>query len=804
VLASRPGFTLAAVLSLALGLGLNIAIFTLINTLLLEPLPVRDPGRVVTVYTSDFSGPRFGTSSYPDLQDFRASNTALDGLAAYTIRPLSLTRGDQTSRVFAELVSPDFFRVAGADAQIGRTFDDDLAGMGAAPVVVLGARFWERVFAADPQIVGKTVQLNGALFTVIGVMPPRFTGMLHGLTADLWVPATAQPQIAPGDDYLTSRGSREFFVLGRLREGASIDQARAQFDVIAQRLQAANHDRWTDVHNEGRRITVLSERDSRLPPQVLGGVTAFLGLLLGLVFLVLLVACANVAGLLLARAVARRREMAIRLSLGANRARLIRQLLTEGLLIAIAGGALGILIAAWTMEGIAAFRPPVALPTMAAFAIDARVVLFALGLSLFTNVLFGLAPAWQSAKPDLVPALRGHNPTIGRRRRVTLRGALVVLQVACSLLLLVIAGLFVRSLQRAREIDLGFQPRGILTLSLDLGKRKQANGEQFYAQVRDRVSHLPGVQGATFARMLPLGLGGSRSGIAPEGYQPAPGEDMEVHINWVGPDYFSVMGIAIAQGRQFEAHDVATAPKVVMVNDAFVARYWPGQQALGKTIGYGRNNSSPMRVVGVVRNSKLLSLNDRGTPTFYVPTTQAYRTDTILHVKTTADAAAIVPLIRRELRALDATVPVFDIQMLEDAIAIQLVPIRLAATLLGAAGVLGLVLAAIGLFGIIAQTVAQRTREIGIRMALGANRDDVVRMIVLRGLWLTAAGAAIGLVLAALASQLAAAFIFGVSAHDPLTFALVPVLLIGVALIASYLPARRAARINPTDALRYD
>jgi predicted permease len=804
VLASRPGFTIAAVLSLAFGLGLNIAIFTLINALLLEPLPVRDPGRVVTIYTSDFSGPRFGGSSYADLEDFRAGNTALEAVAAYTVRPLSMTRGDHTQRVFAELVSPDFFRVVGADAQIGQTFNEDMARVGAAPVVVLGARFWTRVFGADPQIIGKPVQLNGAVFTVVGVMPARFTGMFHGLAVDLWVPATAQAQIAPGDDYLTRRGSRGFLSIGRLREGASIDQARAQFEVIAQRLQTAYHDRWTDVHNERRHITVLSERESRLPPQVLGGVTAFLSLLLGLVFLVLLVACANVAGLLLARAVARRREMAIRLSLGASRFRLVRQLLTEGLLIAMAGGVLGVLIAAWTMEGVVAYRPPIGLPILAEFSIDTRVLLFAVGLSLLTNVIFGLAPALQSAKPDLLPALQGHTPTLGVRRRVTLRGALVVLQVAFSLLLLVIAGLFVRSLQQAHAIDLGFQPRGILTLSLDLGRREQASGQQFYAQVLDRVSHLPEVHGATFARMVPLGLGGARSGIRPEGYQPSPGEDMEVHINWVGPAYFSMMGIPVAQGRQFDAHDGPTAPKVVMVNDAFVARYWPGQSALGKTIGWGRDGGTPMQVVGVVRNSKLLSLNDQGTPTFYVPTTQTYSTDAILHVKTTADAAAIVPLIRQELRALDPAVPIFDIQMMEEAIAIQLLPIRVAAMLLGAAGLLGIALATIGLFGIVAQIVAQRTREIGIRMALGADRQDVVRMIVLRGLWLAAIGAAVGLGLAAVFSQLAAAFIFGIGAHDPLTFTLVPVLLIGIALIASYLPARRAARINPTDALRYD
>jgi macrolide transport system ATP-binding/permease protein len=808
LLIARPGFTIAAILSLALGLGLNIAIFTLINTLLLEPLPVRDPGRMVMVYTSDFSGPPYGSSSYLDAQDFRAGNSALDGLAAFAIQPLSMSRGSETRRVFAEVVSPDYFRVAGVDAQLGRTFDErEAANPASASVAVLGERFWRRVFGADPSIIGKPIQLNGALFTVIGVLPARFPGMVRGLAMDIWVPATADAQLSPGSTTLTSRGSRQWFLFGRMRDGATIEQVRAQFAVIAPRLQSAYRDAWTDVRGERRRITVLSEREARLPPQLLGSVSAFLALLLGLVFLVLLVACANIAGLLLARAIARRREMAIRLSLGASRVRIVRQLLTESVLVAIAGGVLGILFAAWAMDVIASFRPPLPIPVLTEFAIDTRVLLFAIGLSLLTSIFFGMIPAWQSARPDLLPALQGRAPLIGGRRRVNLRGALVVLQVAFSLLLLVIAGLFVRSLQQAHRIDLGFNPRDILTMTIDLGRRDEVNGQQFYAEALERISHLPTVQSATYARRIPLGLGGSRSSIRPQGYEPAPGEDMEVQINWVGPAYFALMGIPVRDGREFATQDTRTAPPVVMVNEAFVARYWPGQHALGKTItwgGRGRSDRPPMQVVGIVKNSKLLSLSDEGTPTFYIPTTQRYSSETILHVKTTAEAAAIVPAIRQELRALDPALPIFDVQLLEDAVAIQLVPIRLGATLLGAAGVLGMALAAIGLFGIIAQTVAQRTREIGIRIALGAERRDVLRMIVLRGLWLTGIGTAIGLALAALSSRFAAAFIFGISAHDPLTFVLVPILLAGIALAASYVPARRAARINPTDALRYD
>jgi macrolide transport system ATP-binding/permease protein len=469
---------------------------------------------------------------------------------------------------------------------------------------------------------------------------------------------------------------------------------------------------------------------------------------------------------------------------------------------------LGVLIAAWAMEVIASFRPPLPVPVQTEFAIDTRVLLFALGLTLLTSIVFGMMPAWQSARPDLVPALRGQEPLLGARRRVNLRGALVVLQVAFSLLLLVIAGLFVRSLQQAQRIDLGFNPRNIITMSFDLGRREEANGQQFYADALERVRHLPTVQSATYARNIPLSLGRSRSSIRPQGYEPAPGEDMEVYINWVGPAYFATMGIPVMEGREFGQQDSRTAPPVVMVNEAFIARYWPGQKnAIGKTIAWGGRRTSqqpPMQVVGVVKNSKLLSLSDEGTPTFYIPTMQRYDNEVILHVKTTAEATAIVPLIRQELRALDPALPIFDVQMLEEAVAIQLVPIRLAATLLGAAGLLGIALAAIGLFGIIAQTVAQRTREIGIRMALGAQRRDVLRMIVLRGLWLSGTGTAIGLVLAALSSRFAAAFIFGISPHDPLTFVLVPILLAGIALAASWLPARRAARINPTDALRYD
>jgi predicted permease len=599
-------------------------------------------------------------------------------------------------------------------------------------------------------------------------------------------------------------------LVGRLVNGLRPVDAQRRFEVIAQRLQDAYRQEWTDRRGTRRRVTVLSEFESRLPAQIQSQVALFLLLLSGLVFLVLLVACANVAGLLLARGIVRQREIAIRLSLGASRGRVVRQLLVEALLLASAACAAGLLIAQWTAGIVESFSPPTTLgpfgPLHLDIAVNWRVLLFAIGLSLATALMFGLIPALQSARPDVVSVLKGHAAGLGRRR-VTLRQTLVCFQVGASLVLLIAGGLFVRSLQQTQRLDLGFDPSHIAQATVDLGRREATDGLLRQDEILDRVRQLPGVRAATFSALQPLGLSTSRRAITPSHYTLTPGEDREVAFNVIAPRYFETLRIPVASGRDFNTNDRDTMPAVVIVNEAFAARYWAGRNPLDQTIEMATRQWKAARtlpVVGVVKNAAFGGLDQIDRPMFFIPLAQHYDADAKLFVQTAGDPVQALPVLRRAIAEVDASVMLFDEQTLESVIAVSLIPNRIAATLLGAAGLLGLLLAAVGLFGVLAQFVSERTREIGIRMALGAERTRVLRMIVGQGLRLAVVGAVLGLPLAAVCGRLLGSWLYGVSPADPFTFVVAPLTLAGVALAAAYVPARRAARVNPIEALRQE
>jgi len=808
-LRKSPVFTTIAILSLGLGIGANTTIFSFLNAFFLRPLPVADPGRVVAVFTSDHSGPLYGNSSYPDYLDFKDGTEAFSGLAAWTIAPMSLGEGSETDRVFGELVTANYFSVAGVEAAHGRVFRAETDGAGsAAPAVVLSDAFWRRRLGADPAAVGKAVTLNGRPFSVVGIAPPAFTGMMRGIAVDLWVPMTA-PGAIPSSDRLDRRGSRWLFLLGRLQPGLSEGVAQAQLAVVGSRLQIAYAGNWTDVRGNRRVVSVVPESRARVFPGVRGMVLGFLGLLLGIVGLVLLLACTNVAGLLLARAAARRHETAIRLSLGASRSRLVRQLLTESVLLSLLAGAAGTLLALWATDLLMALRPPLPFPVALDLRLDPRVLGYTVVLSVLTGIVFGLVPALQASRADVVAALKAESLAGGGLiGRFAPRRLLVVAQTAVSLVLLIGAGLFLQSLRNAHRIDTGFDANGLLLLSLDLrlAGYDEPRGRVLYEQLLERAKALPGVGSACLATEVPLGFGSHRRALAIEGYEPQSGEDMEVHTNTVGPGYFRTLGVSLVRGREFTEADAAGRPAVAIVNEAFARRYWPGQDPLGKRLGQGsRVAPLDLEVVGVVKDGKYVTLGEEPTPFFYVSFLQRYRADATLHVRATgADPGLLVAALRREVQALDPSLPIFDVKTMNDHLGLSLLPARIAAGFLGLFGFVALALAAMGIYGIMAFAVSQRTRELGVRLALGARPGDLLGMILKQGLRLAGLGLVLGLFAALALTRLASGLLYGISATDPATFVAIPAILAAVALLSSYIPARAAMATDPMAALRHE
>ncbi|MFP5265506.1 MAG: ABC transporter permease [Blastocatellia bacterium] len=798
MLMKNRGFTAVAVLSLALGIGANSTIFGWVRGVLFRPFPgVSESDRMV-VFAGTSPAGSYTSTSYPDYVDLAGNNKVLDGFIVFDMTPMSLNIGGEAQRVYGAVVSGNYFGVLGVNAAIGRTFlPEEDKTPNTHPVAVISHGLWRRVFGSDPDVAGKTVTLNGHPFTVVGVAPESFTGTFVGLSIDLWVPMMAHEQVVPGGNHTASRGDHWLQAMGRLKPGVSIEQAQTELDTIARQL-AQEYPRT----NEGRGAALFPLWKSPWGATVV--LRPVLFVLMAVVGLVLLIACANVANLLLARAVGRRREIAIRLSMGASRGRLIRQLLTESLLLALAGGAGGLLIAYWGSGLLMAIVPPMNIPVKLFLGVDGGVLWFTFAISVLTGVIFGLAPALQASNPNLVAALKDETAkSSGGRGKARLRDALVIAQVALSLVLLIGAGLFIQSLQRGQTISPGFNTQNVLVAGLDLfstgyGKEK---GESLQQQLLQRVEALPGVQSAAIARRVPLALAGSSSTrLTVDGYEPRPEEEPFVEFNTVSPGYFRTMSIPIVQGREFDAQDNVQSRKVAIINETMARRYWPGRDPVGqkfRTYDY-------FEVIGVAKNIKYRNLGEDPRPYFYYSLLQNYQPEVALHVRADGDPTSLLPAVREVAQSLSPDLALYDAQPLYEQLTLSMIPQRIAAILLGVFGLLALALAAVGLYGVMAHSVSQRTREIGIRMALGASPRDVLGLVVGQGMLLAAVGVAIGLAGALGLTRFLASLLYGVSATDPMTFAATPLLLAAVALVASFIPARRATKVDPMIALRHE
>jgi macrolide transport system ATP-binding/permease protein len=817
------GFTLVAALSLTLGIGANAVIFSLVNATLLRPLSVERPEELVYVFSGSPNSP-YNNFSYPDLAELRARNRVFSGLAAYGGIAASLSLGDRAELVAGAIVTGDYFDVLGVRAARGRTFaPEEDRTPNAHPVAVISHGLWQGRFGGEPQVVGRQVTLNSRSFTVIGVLPEYFFDPLSDTARDVYVPMMMQALVRPprggysgemNPDLLGVRGNRWLWGVGRLKPGVTREQAQASLVALTEE-QARSH---PDTNaNRAATLAPLSEGDPRARRTLLSTAT----LLLSIVGVVLLIACANVANLLLARSSARRKEVAVRLALGASRFRLVRQLLTESTLLAVLGGALGLFVALWAVDVLRAMPPPPGLlPLTPDFSADWRVLAFTLGLSLLTGVLFGLVPALQASRPDLIPALKDE-PSAPEHagRRFNLRSALVVAQVAMSLVLLIAAGLFVRSLWRAAAVEPGFAADRILTaqLNINLLRYTRAQGREFYRQAVERVRAVPGVESASLARNVPLGGGGSVRSLLVEGQRDSgniarsegggvsAGDDPNlVNVNVIGAGYFQTTGISLLGGRDFDERDAEDRPGVVIVNESFVARHFNGQGALGQRLSFRGAEGPWYEIVGVARDSKYRALSEGPTPFVYLPLAQNHETGMTLLVRTAGDPAAVAAAVRSEVQAIDRNVPLTGVRPMTELIGNSLYAARMGATLLGVFALVALTLAAVGVYGVMAFSVARRTREIGIRMALGAGRRDVLRLVLKEGMTLVAVGVGVGLMTAAAVTRLLAGFLYGVSVTDAATFIAVPAALALVALAACYVPARRATKVDPLVALRYE
>jgi predicted permease len=791
------------VITLALGIGANTAIFSLVNAVLLRSLPVEQPDEVVSVAMRG-KGDSMSAFSYPNYRDFRDRNEALSGLLVYRFVPLSLSRSGANERVWGFEVSGNYFDVLGVKAIKGRTFlpEEDKTPL-SHPVAVVSYESWQRRFGGDPDLVGKDVLLNNHQFKVIGIAPEGFKGTEVVYTPEIWLPASMMAWVEPGADWLDDRNTQNFFAIGRLKPGVDARQAEASLNLLALQLGKEYPDT-----NEGQSIRVVPP--GFILPDLRGAVVNFTWVLMAAVALVLLVTCTNLAGLMLARATDRRREIAIRLAMGANRWRLIRQLLTESVLLACVGGVAGVLLAIWIIQLLLAFKPPIDFPLAIDVSVDWRVLLFSLSVSLVAGAIFGLAPALQATRPGLTQALR-ETSAQGGAGRTRLRSVLVVAQIAISLVVLISAGLVVRTLLQLQTMNPGFEPQNALTMSFDLGLQgyDRQRGQQFYRQLVERVHALPGVKAAAVSSYIPLSLNYNSRNIFVEGQPAERGENVPLAMNSsAGPRYFETMRTPLVHGREFTDQDQEGAELVAVVNETFVQRLLAGvnssSEAIGKRISFGSAGGPFIRIVGVARAGKYFNIAEDPRPFIWTPIAQDYSTNGILTVRTEGNPEPLIAVVRREVQALDPNLPLFDVKTLSEHMRFALFPARIAATVLGVFGLVALLLSAIGIYGITSYTVAQRTHEIGIRLALGAQLSDVLSLVLRHGLKLTIIGAAIGLCGAYLATRAITSVLYGVSATDPLTFGAVSVLLIGVALVACYVPSRRATKVDPLVALRYE
>ncbi|HEX8354595.1 MAG TPA: ABC transporter permease [Pyrinomonadaceae bacterium] len=809
VLWKSKGFTVVAVLTLGLGVGVNTAIFSGVSAFVLRPLPgAGDPDALVHPFETSADGSGgYSDFSYPDLLDYAAQTDVFDGMIAYTMAQAALGERDQTDVMWGQLVTGNFFDVLRVRMLHGRGFfPEEDRTPGTHPVVVLSHELWRTRFNSDAAVVGRTVQLNGRPFTVVGVTAEEFRGSKWALGMKFWVPMMSKQMVLGGsNDWQTQRGNHWLEVMARLKRGVTLEQAAAAMTAVAVRLEQ----QYPAARNKNVRVAVVTEQMGRWD-DLAGVVRLSSGLAMAVVGLVLLVACANVANMMLARSVARRREIAIRLALGAGRWRVVRQLLVESVMLALAGGALGLVLSFWMTDAMTAFFPSVAYQIVLDVSPDGRALAFTLAVALLTGLVFGLAPALQATRPDLVPVLKDKPGDAGRARRLSLRNALVVAQVALSLVVLVCAALFVQSFRHAKGIDPGFATSGALLVSVNPGLFGYApeQGRDFYRRLGERVRGLPGVEAAGFIDRLPLGDGSSSWGPVYPAEQPPPppGEGLDSFSEVVNPGYFKAMRIPLVEGRDFDDRDRAgLVPEAVVVNEALARRLWPGERSfVGRRMSLGRDNPDALEVVGVARDHKVRTLGESPRNLMYVSVDQTYRGGMTLVVRAPGAGEGVVSGVRAAVRELDARMPLYDVKTMEQHLTWAFWAQNMAASLAAAFGLLALALAAVGLYGVVAYTVARRTHEIGVRVALGAQARDVLRIVLGQGMALTLAGLGAGLVGAYVLARLLGSLLYGISPGDPATYILVALLLAAVALLACLVPARRATKVDPMVALRYE
>jgi putative ABC transport system permease protein len=795
MLKKSPGFTLVAVIAIGLGISANTTIFSSVDALLLRPFSFPNQERLVMLWERNLEiGMTRGSVAPGNLTEWQEQNRTCEQLIAIRSRDYDLTGGDQPERFPGTAVSAGFFDALGVKAALGRTFLPQEGEMGRENVAVLKHSLWQRRFGGSENIIGQTLTLNGRSFTIIGVMPKEFNFPYNG--GELWAPLVFTPEDK------RDRGNHYIQVLGLLKPGATVAQADADIRAIAERLQK----QYPDT-NGGRSAYVIS-----MLGHYTRGSRQYLPILIGAVAFVLLIACANVANLLLSRASARQKEIAVRLAMGASRWRLIRQLLIESILLALMGGALGLALSVWGIQALIAGIPEGMsrfIPGWEHLGINRLVLAFTLGVSVLTGLIFGLVPAWQAAKTNLNDVLKeGGGKGAAGASRNRWRSALVVAEIALSLVLLIGAGLMVRSFINVMQTDFGIRPENVVSMRVALPRDKYTEGKQrinFYQQLLERIQVLPGVVKAGGVNLLPMGGSSNSSNFQVLGQPLFPkGKEPFVDVRVATPDYFAAIGTPLRKGRLFTAQDHEQAQRVVLVNEAFAARFIPGQEAVGQRMKIGGNDNPPLEIIGIVANVMNDDLDDPAEPSVYFPYAQQPWSALDLVIRVSGNPMQVVPAVRGELSALDPHQPLSGIRTMEQVIDERASPKRLMSWTLGIFALMALLMAAVGTYAVMAYSVMQRTHEIGVRIALGAQPRDIILLVVGRGLSLALIGTGLGLVGAFFLTKAMAQILYGVTASDPVTFIGVALLLVGVALVACYLPARRAMKVDPMVALRYE
>jgi predicted permease len=806
MLMKNPGFTVVAVITLALGIGANTAIFSMMDSFVLRPLPVKDPAQITVLAFQQKHGQlqnQFSIAEYRDVQSQTAD--VFSDLFGYQWGMDGLKVDGKPDRIVTNYVSGNFFSGLGIKPSLGRfILPSEGENPGADPVMVLGYSYWKSRFNGDPTVVGKKVALNGSPITIVGVAPEGFFGVYPLLNAQGYLPLGMATIEGNPADFMANRGNRNFGVLGRLRQGAELKQANAALGVVAQRISQEHPKEDGDLS-----LQAFPELRSRPNPDPNNTMMIISGLFLGLAAMVLLLACVNVANILLVRATVREREMAIRAALGAARGRLIRQLLTESILLALAGGIAGILLGWQGSAVLGSMNLQTDLPIHLDFGFDWRVFAFAFAAALLTGVVVGLVPAYRASRGNLSAILHeGGRGVVGGKNR--LRSALVIAQVAGSLMLLVIAGLFTRSLGAAQRTNLGFDPSHVLTLSMDPQEiaYNETQGREFYRNLLDRVRALPGVESASTSSSVPMGYINGADTLQIDGYQPPPGQPAPFAFeSSITPGYLETMGIPLLRGRLFTAADTENTPYVAIVNEAMAKRFWPGQDPIGRQFKMASDSKHSIQVAGIARDSRFNGITRPIGAYFFVPFAQHYEANTleILEVKTAGAPATMIPAVEHLIETLAPDLPVFDVKTMPEALNTLngLLVFQIGAVLAASLGILGLILAIVGVYGVVSFAASQRTHEIGIRMALGARPLDILKMVFGQGFTIVGIGLLAGLAAAYAAGQVVGKFLT-VSATDPLTYFTVSGALMFVALTACYIPARRAMRVDPMVALHYE